>query len=52
MDIPKLVDSCCAQIVVLIKGSSDAKLEEEFGIPMNMTTQEEQELKEDFSYVL
>ena len=52
MDIPKLVDACCAQIAIIMKTSTQKELEDKFGIDLNMTLQEEDDLKKEFSWAM
>lgn len=52
MDIPKLVDSCCAYIAVTFKQSTRKELEDKYGIDLNMKPEEEDELKKEYAWVL
>jgi hypothetical protein len=52
MDIPKLVDSCCAYIAILFKSSTDKELAGRFGADMTITPAEEEELKQEYAWVL
>lgn len=52
MDIPKLVDSCLAYITIVFKQSTEKELEDKFGIDLKITEKEEEDLKEEYSYIL
>ena len=51
MDIPKLVDSCCAYIAIIFKQSTEKELEDKFCIDLKITQEEEAELKEEYAYI-
>ena len=54
MNMPKLVDSCCAYIAYLFKTAEDKELKEQMpGVDLSqMTSKEEEELREEYEWVL
>ena len=52
MDMPKLVDGCCAAVAVIFKSATQQQLSDKFGgIDLNMTEEEEEELRKEYAWV-
>jgi len=50
--MPKLVDSGCAMVAVILRSHSNDAFKEKFGINIDMTIEEENELKKKYAWVL
>ena len=52
MNCPKLEDSVLAYLTVQLKLATDAEIKDWYGVDMRMTKEEENKLREEFSYAL
>ncbi len=52
MDIPKLVDGCCAQLAIILKTSTQQEISDKFGIDLNISEEENEALKKEFAWVM
>eukprot|EP00347_Sterkiella_histriomuscorum_P015683 403356090 len=51
LNMPKLVDGCCAKIAVIFKTAAEKELTERYGPDFKLSQEEEDQLKEEYPFV-